>query len=77
MPNDPAFPPATDQAGRTAERLAALERRLASLERGRPAVQIVGAGGPTGAPRDGALAGDTTPRLWLRVGGAWHYATLT
>jgi hypothetical protein len=62
MPNDPAFPPATDQAGRTAERLAALERRLASLERGRPAVQIVG---------------DTTPRLWLRVGGAWHYATLT
>ncbi len=36
------------------------------------------AGAPATSPDDGALVVDTTDtRLYVRVGGAWHYATLT
>ncbi len=34
MPIDPTIPPSTDPAQRAADRLAALERRLAALETG-------------------------------------------
>lgn len=77
MPLDPALgiPTAPDQ--RTAERLGDLERRLRALENGRPTIQV-GAGAPSTSPRDGTPYGDSTNvRLWLRVGGAWHYTTLT
>lgn len=80
MSIDPAQGFSLDQAGRTAERLAELERRLARLETGSPAVQA-GTAAPTQAVRDGTLYAmdDTlgTRRLWVRIGGAWRYVAVT
>lgn len=76
MPLDPGIPRAFDPKVQVRQELADLRRRVATLERRSPSVPIV-SGTPAVAVADGALAGDTTPRLWLRVGGAWHYTTLT
>jgi hypothetical protein len=65
------------QEGRSADRLAELERRLDRLERGNPTI-IAGTAAPTSTPRDGTpYLETTTPRLYLRSGGAWRYTTLT
>lgn len=74
---DPAQGFALDPETRAAERIAELERRLSRLENGAPTIQV-GAGAPTLAPRDGTPYADaSTVRLYLRVGGAWRYTTLT
>ena len=77
MPVDPAAGFALDAAGRQAERLADLDRRLAALERGAPTIQT-GSGAPSTAPRSGTpYLDEATPRLYLRVGGTWRYTVLT
>lgn len=75
MAIDPAIVPTTREE-RDADKIASLERRIRSLETS--PVVYVGAGPPTIAARDGALYVDTAaPRLYVRAGGAWRYATLT
>ena len=77
MPVDPAAGFALDPAGRTAERLAELERRLAALERGAPTIQT-GTSAPTTSPRDGTPYLETAPaRLYLRAAGVWRLVALT
>lgn len=76
MPADPAQGFSLDEAGRTADRLADLERRLARLETGSPVVQA-STGAPTTAPRDGTLYVDTAAlRLYVRRGGAWGFTAI-
>lgn len=77
MPIDPAAGYAQDTAGRTAERLADLERRVRQLENAPTA--SVGTATPTQNAAEGAVYGqsDGTPRLWLRVAGAWRFVNLT
>jgi hypothetical protein len=58
------------------ERIAALEARVTALERAGTFVSFTGA--PGTAPPDGAGGIQTdTPKLWLRVAGAWRFTTLT
>lgn len=79
MPVDPAAGFALDPDGRTAERLADLERRLGALERGAPTIQVVEAT-PTSTPRDGTPAvelGTPPHRFWVRIAGSWRYVNLT
>ena len=74
MPIDPFAPAPLDPASRSSSRLAELERRVATLERGAPAVQV-GYALPTSAPRDGTLYGDQeNGGLWIRLGGVWRWS---
>jgi hypothetical protein len=76
VPIDPTTPAPATPAGRTAAKLADLERRLAALERGVPTIQT-GTGAPTSSPRDGTPYADVAaPRLYLRVNGAWKSTVL-
>jgi hypothetical protein len=74
-----------DPAVVLAARIAALEARLAAVEKGFH-VPIVASGTPAGAGagttgdgKDGSLAatGPSSPRLWLKIAGGWHYTVLT
>jgi hypothetical protein len=65
-----------NQERRENQRLADIERRLMSLERQTSVVQVT-SGAPSAQPKEGTLAADTAPRLWVRIGGAWHYVGLT
>jgi hypothetical protein len=57
-------------------KVAALERRIATLER-ETRIPMTTVAGVTGG-RDGSMAGSAdTPRLWLKVAGTWRYTTLT
>jgi hypothetical protein len=58
----------------TAHRIAALEARIASLERA--ATVQIGAGVPAQPARDGTLYGQTTNTLWLRINSAWRGVNL-
>jgi hypothetical protein len=65
------------QGHRTPGRLADIERRITRLENNYPTVQQL-EGSPTTSPRDGSMAASPAgPRLWVHVGGAWHYVGLT
>ena len=76
MSIDPNLASLTPEGSR-ADDIADLKRRVAALESGAPVIQT-GVGVPSAALRDGAPYGQTdTPRIWLRVGGTWRYATLT
>lgn len=62
---------------RMAQRIADLENRVSSLERSKPAIQVV-AGQPSNTAREGTAAADgTNTRLWVYLNGAWHYTGLT
>lgn len=77
MPIDPASPQPMDGDSRRSDKLAELERRVATLERAHPVIQVL-AGAPTTTPRDGTPAVDSAAvRLWVRVGGVWRFAALT
>lgn len=77
MAIDPAAGFPHTAAGRTTDKLADLERRVKNLEQGNPTI-AAGTGAPSSAPRDGTPFAQTdTPRLWLYVGGAWRFTTLT
>jgi len=76
MPLDPAQGFALDTAGRQAERLADLERRVRAIEGG--ATILAGVGAPTLAARDGTLYVATDLlRLYVRATGVWRYTGLT
>lgn len=77
-PIDPVIVPMTTDE-RTEDRIRALDRRIAQLERA-PVVQY-GSPNPTGAPRDGTLYAQPAdvvpdPRLWVRIAGIWRYVEL-
>lgn len=77
MSLDPAQPFATTPDGRTAERLAQLERRVRALESGMPTIQTFN-GTPTATVRDGTPGCQQDgPKFWLRVNGVWRFTTLT
>ncbi len=77
MPIDPAQGFGLTPEQRMAERLAALERRIAALENGAPTIQA-GTGAPTSSPRDGTAYIDTAANtLYIRSGGAWRSEILT
>jgi hypothetical protein len=67
-------PQATDPIPRLLARIAALEARVAGLETGVP-IPVATPSGSQGT--NGNLAVDATPRLWVKVGGAWYYTALT
>lgn len=50
--------------------IAALEQRLAALERGVTLPVFTGTPG-AGTGREGSLGADTANKLWLRVNGVW------
>ena len=56
-----------------------LERRVRKLEQNQGLLtQILPKGTPERAPRGGSLCIAEEPkRLYVYIGGAWHYATLT
>jgi hypothetical protein len=60
-------------------KIAALEQRLAALERAPIAAGILSTAVPVGAEgAPGALAITTTPaRLWIKVGATWRFTALT
>ena len=77
MPIDPAQGYSLTPEGRQADRIAALERRLAALENGAPTIQV-GSGAPTTAPRDGTPYLDNVGHvLYVRSGGTWRLEFLT
>lgn len=61
------------------QRVRDLEREVAALKR-TPTIQLTAGapgGGPT--PREGtpALQSGAPPKLWLYIGGGWHFVSLT
>jgi hypothetical protein len=68
-----------DAVARLTGRVRELERQVQALQR-TPTIQAgasaPGGGGPV---RDGTAYAQTgaPPRLWLYIGGGWHYAALT
>ncbi len=78
MPIDPIVPLATSNTGaRAADRIAALERQVAAIERRFGEIPMT-AGAPTAPLRDGSLQGDSANlRLWLRVNGLWYQTPLS
>lgn len=73
MSLNPESPSPLTHDGRTAERLADLERRMAQLERGAATIQA-GTAAPTSTPRDGTVYAQNsgTGFLWVRIGGVWR-----
>jgi hypothetical protein len=67
-----------DPVARLTTRVRELERQVQALQR-TPTIQA-GAPAPGGGPvRDGTAYAQTgaPPRLWVFIGGAWHYTALT
>lgn len=70
-------PQATNPQERLYAKIRALEERVAALERNPAAVPIFSGTPSSGDGTDGSLGGTSTPRLWMKVNGSWHYVALT
>jgi len=69
-------PGSNDERQRLYAKIAALEKRIAALERDSFSAPVT-EGAPTNGG-EGALAGDSTnTRLWIKINGVWRYAALT
>ena len=77
MPTDPQHIEIIDPGRRQAQDAADVRHRLDTLER-TPRVQA-GSGPPVNDVRDGTLyvQGGASPKLWVRVDGAWKSTALS
>lgn len=69
-------PPPTTAEGRQASKIAALEQRVAALERGGALIPVLSAP-PSTAAREGAMCTDSGgAKLYVRISGVWRSASL-
>lgn len=76
MPHDPRLIPASVEQG-LADRVKALERRIAVLERARPSIYFGNVPPTVAAPRGSLYFEYGIGRLWVRAATVWRYVDTT